>query len=137
MDDFFEEGEELGVEGNTTQQTSSISPSHSTLKSETEIKQSDETKKQTEEVITTSTNDRSSQQLLSVEDEYLQLQEIVAKFNSPVELESIGLDKLKEYLGRINLKSGGTLKERAERLFKIKCTPLSSLDKKLFVKAKK
>ncbi|PIO68508.1 hypothetical protein TELCIR_09702 [Teladorsagia circumcincta] len=41
----------------------------------------------------------------------------VSAYSSPVELESLGLDRLKAALMALGLKCGGTLKERAERLY--------------------
>ncbi|ETN78330.1 splicing factor 3A subunit 3 family protein [Necator americanus] len=41
----------------------------------------------------------------------------VSAYSSPTELESLGLDRLKAALSALGLKCGGTLKERAERLF--------------------
>ncbi|KAI3990590.1 hypothetical protein MKX01_022890 [Papaver californicum] len=50
------------------------------------------------------------------------------------ELMDVGKDKLKEALAALGLKSGGTLQQRAERLFLTKHTPVEQLDKKHFVK---
>ncbi|CAN7004841.1 splicing factor SF3a60 homolog [Brassica rapa] len=50
------------------------------------------------------------------------------------ELIGVGPEKLKEALGALGLKVGGTLQQRAERLFLIKNTPLEKLDKKHFAK---
>ncbi len=41
---------------------------------------------------------------------------------------------MKDALAGLGLKSGGTVKERASRLFLTKTTPLEQLDKKLFAK---
>ncbi|XGW08369.1 hypothetical protein V3C99_011023, partial [Haemonchus contortus] len=41
----------------------------------------------------------------------------VSAYSSPLELESLGLDRLKAALMALGLKCGGTLKERAERLY--------------------
>ena len=45
-----------------------------------------------------------------------------------------GADRLKEALNGIGLKSGGTLRERAARLYLTKGVPLSQLDRKHFAK---
>jgi len=58
------------------------------------------------------------------------------KFSSAEELESVGLDTLKKELARLGLLCGGTLKQRAERLFSIKGKDFNSLDPKLFAKRK-
>jgi splicing factor 3A subunit 3 len=46
------------------------------------------------------------------------------------ELERFGLDHLKIELTRQNLKCGGSLEERANRLFLLKMTPFEAIDKK-------
>ncbi|KAL2461490.1 Ubiquitin-like superfamily protein [Abeliophyllum distichum] len=55
-------------------------------------------------------------------------------FNSAAELEVLGLERLKLELQARGLKCGGTLQERAARLFLLKTTPLEMLPKKLFAK---
>nr|GFC49132.1 splicing factor SF3a60 homolog [Tanacetum cinerariifolium] len=46
----------------------------------------------------------------------------------------IGGDRLKEALGALGLKTGGTVQQRAERLFLTKHTSLEKLDKKHFLR---
>jgi len=53
-------------------------------------------------------------------------------FDSAEELETAGAERLKEALQGLGLKCGGTLKQRAERLWLTRTTPLDQLDKKLF-----
>ncbi|XVF33177.1 hypothetical protein REPUB_Repub17cG0146200 [Reevesia pubescens] len=55
-------------------------------------------------------------------------------FNSPEEMEVLGLERLKSELQAHGLKCGGTLQERAARLFLLKSTPLDKLPKKLLAK---
>lgn len=55
-------------------------------------------------------------------------------YNSAAELEVLGLERLKLELQARGLKCGGTLQERAARLFLLKTTPLEMLPKKLFAK---
>ncbi|ESW19295.1 hypothetical protein PHAVU_006G112400 [Phaseolus vulgaris] len=55
-------------------------------------------------------------------------------FNSSADLEVIGLERLKSELQSRGLKCGGTLQERAARLFLLKSTPLDKLPKKLLAK---
>ncbi|QCD77536.1 splicing factor 3A subunit 3 [Vigna unguiculata] len=55
-------------------------------------------------------------------------------FNSSSELEVLGLERLKSELQSRGLKCGGTLQERAARLFLLKNTPLDKLPKKLLAK---
>ncbi|KAJ9164296.1 hypothetical protein P3X46_023892 [Hevea brasiliensis] len=55
-------------------------------------------------------------------------------YSTVEELMEVGPDKLKEALVALGLKSGGTLQQRAERLFLTKDTPLEKLDKKHFAK---
>ncbi|KAG2460753.1 SF3A3 factor, partial [Polypterus senegalus] len=50
------------------------------------------------------------------------------------ELASLGLDRLKSALMALNLKCGGTLEERAQRLFSTKGKSMESLDPSLFAK---
>ncbi|KAL6845418.1 hypothetical protein ACP4OV_024913 [Aristida adscensionis] len=58
----------------------------------------------------------------------------LSKYNSAAELEAFGLEKLKMELQTRGLKCGGTLQERAARLFLLKTTPLDKLPKKLLAK---
>ncbi|CAA7026692.1 unnamed protein product [Microthlaspi erraticum] len=50
------------------------------------------------------------------------------------ELIAVGPERLKEALGALGLKVGGTVRQRAERLFLTKHTSLEKLDKKHFTK---
>ncbi|PON51346.1 hypothetical protein PanWU01x14_217130 [Parasponia andersonii] len=56
------------------------------------------------------------------------------QINSAAELEALGLERLKSELQACGLKCGGTLQERAARLFLLKSTPLEKLSKKLLAK---
>ena len=58
-------------------------------------------------------------------------------YNSAEELEAVGLDRLKSALMALGLKCGGTLQQRAQRLYLTKDTPLDKLDKSLFAKSAK
>ncbi|CAI5443196.1 unnamed protein product [Caenorhabditis angaria] len=53
----------------------------------------------------------------------------LSPYNSAVELEGLGLDRLKGALMALGLKCGGTLRERAERLYATKGHKLSDLEK--------
>ncbi|XP_030532398.1 splicing factor SF3a60 homolog [Rhodamnia argentea] len=55
-------------------------------------------------------------------------------YSSIEELMEVGPEKLKEALTALGLKSGGTIQQRAERLFLTKHTLLDKLDKKHFAK---
>ncbi|CAA7040623.1 unnamed protein product [Microthlaspi erraticum] len=55
-------------------------------------------------------------------------------FNSAREMEVMGMERLKSELQSRGLKCGGTLQERAARLFLLKATPLDKLPKKLLAK---
>ncbi|ESR35432.1 splicing factor SF3a60-like [Citrus sinensis] len=55
-------------------------------------------------------------------------------YSTVEELMEVGSERLKEELAAKGLKSGGTLQQRAERLFLTKHTPLDKLDKKHFAK---
>ncbi|XP_008776845.1 replication stress response regulator SDE2 [Phoenix dactylifera] len=56
------------------------------------------------------------------------------KYNSAAELEVLGMERLKSELQARGLKCGGTLQERASRLFLLKTTPLDKLPKKVLAK---
>ncbi|CAH1447818.1 unnamed protein product [Lactuca virosa] len=56
------------------------------------------------------------------------------EFNSAVEMEVVGMERLKSELQERGLKCGGTLQERAARLFLLKTTPIERLPKKLLAK---
>eukprot|EP01035_Chromulina_nebulosa_P017415 gene17415-22965_t len=56
-------------------------------------------------------------------------------FNSANELEALGIDRLKEALEAIGLKCGGTLKDRAERLWSVKGLKPEDIPEKLKAKA--
>ncbi|KAF8676300.1 hypothetical protein HU200_047177 [Digitaria exilis] len=58
----------------------------------------------------------------------------LTEYSSAAELETLGLEKLKMELQSRGLKCGGTLQERAARLFLLKTTPLDKLPKKLLAK---
>ncbi|XP_057316380.1 splicing regulator SDE2-like [Hydractinia symbiolongicarpus] len=68
-----------------------------------------------------------------VEPEALDLSE----YNSAAQLEAVGLDRLKSALMFLGMKCGGTLQDRAKRLFLTKDTPLDQLDSSLFAKVSK
>lgn len=55
-------------------------------------------------------------------------------FSSAAEMEVLGLERLKSELQGRRLKCGGTLQERAARLFLLKSTPLDKLPKKLLAR---
>ncbi|KAF8379692.1 hypothetical protein HHK36_029136 [Tetracentron sinense] len=56
------------------------------------------------------------------------------EFNSAAEMEVLGMERLKAELQASGLKCGGTLQERAARLFLLKTTPVEMLPKKLLAK---
>ena len=58
----------------------------------------------------------------------------LSAFTNWEELASLGLDRLKSALMALGLKCGGTLEERAQRLFITKGKQLSELDQSLFAK---
>jgi len=60
----------------------------------------------------------------------------LSAFMSPEELANLGLDRLKSALMALGLKCGGTLEERANRLFSTKGKALNDLDPSLFAKSK-
>jgi len=60
----------------------------------------------------------------------------LSAFSNPDELASLGLDRLKSGLLALNLKCGGTLEQRAERLFMTKGVDVNGLPAHIFAKAK-
>ena len=61
----------------------------------------------------------------------------LSKYKSEQELETLGLDHLKAELQRHGLKAGGSLSERAARLFLLTHTPMEKIDKKHLAKSAK
>ncbi|KAK8931379.1 hypothetical protein KSP39_PZI016152 [Platanthera zijinensis] len=59
------------------------------------------------------------------------------KYNSAGELEVLGMDRLKAELQAQGLKCGGTLLERASRLYLLKTTPFAMLPRKFLAKPAK
>eukprot|EP00911_Craspedida_sp_UC1_P002314 UC1_evm1s1745 len=57
--------------------------------------------------------------------------------SSPTELHAFGPDALKTALSALGLKCGGTLEQRAQRLFSTKGKRLEELDKRLFAKKRR
>ncbi|KAL4640800.1 hypothetical protein GN956_G11644 [Arapaima gigas] len=58
-------------------------------------------------------------------------------FGSSVELEALGLEQLKAELMRLGMKCGGTLQERAARLFAVRGVPKDKIDPSLLAKPTK
>ncbi|KAJ8460829.1 hypothetical protein OPV22_033755 [Ensete ventricosum] len=75
------------------------------------------------ETVIESTNVSSPEELLNFDN-----------FDSAAELEVLGMERLKSLLQKHGLKCGGTLQERASRLFLLKTTPLEKLPKKVLAK---
>lgn len=61
----------------------------------------------------------------------------LSKYESARELEALGMNNLKKELQRYGLKCGGTLQERAARLFVVKDTPFAAVDPALLANGKK
>jgi len=61
----------------------------------------------------------------------------LSPFDSYEELASLGLDRLKSSLQALNLKCGGTLMERAQRLYATKGRNIDDLDPSVFAKSRK
>ncbi|CAL9774822.1 unnamed protein product [Musa acuminata subsp. burmannicoides] len=75
------------------------------------------------ETVIESTNVSSPEELLNFDN-----------YDSAAELEVLGMERLKSLLQKHGLKCGGTLQERASRLFLLKTTPLEKLPKKVLAK---
>lgn len=58
----------------------------------------------------------------------------ISAFSTWEELASLGLDRLKSALIALGLKCGGTLEDRAKRLFGTKGLSVDEIDKSLFAK---
>lgn len=58
-------------------------------------------------------------------------------FNDPKELEALGMERLKEALEALGLKCGGTLQDRAQRLWSVRGKKPEEIPASLKVKAKK
>ncbi|KAK1348674.1 Autophagy 6 [Heracleum sosnowskyi] len=56
------------------------------------------------------------------------------EYGSAAEMEALGMERLKTELQKQGLKCGGTLQERAARIFLLKTTPVEKLPKKLLAK---
>ncbi|KAF8066290.1 hypothetical protein HT031_002613 [Scenedesmus sp. PABB004] len=65
-----------------------------------------------------------------------QLSSDLESFESVDELESMGAEQLKDKLAQLGLKCGGTVRQRAERLYALKGKSLAELDAKLFAPGK-
>lgn len=59
------------------------------------------------------------------------------RYRAAQELEALGLDHLKAELQRCGLKAGGSLSERAARLYLLSHTPIERIDKKHLAKPAK
>ncbi|NWH23604.1 SDE2 regulator, partial [Grus americana] len=86
-----------------------------------------------EEQENVSSKAQETNQLQSTEVEPIDL----LAFNSAAEMEALGLDKLKMELMALGLKCGGTLKERAARLFSVRGLSRDQIDPALFAKPSK
>ncbi|KAK0682990.1 SDE2 regulator, partial [Pygoscelis papua] len=86
-----------------------------------------------EEQENVSSKAQETNQLQSTEVEPMDL----LAFNSAAEMEALGLDKLKAELMSLGLKCGGTLKERAARLFSVRGLSRDQIDPALFAKPSK
>ncbi|KAM6433303.1 splicing regulator SDE2 [Rhynochetos jubatus] len=76
---------------------------------------------------------QEANQLQSTEEEPVDL----LAFNSAADMEALGLDRLKRELMSLGLKCGGTLKERAARLFSVRGLSRDQIDPALFAKPSK
>jgi hypothetical protein len=59
---------------------------------------------------------------------------VLKNYACPADLEVFGMDRLKEELTAKGLKCGGSLSERAERLFLLRTKTLATIDKKHLAK---
>ncbi|XP_009987312.1 PREDICTED: protein SDE2 homolog, partial [Tauraco erythrolophus] len=103
------------------------------LKEETQEKNEVTQAVKEEEQESVSSKAQETNQLQSTEVEPIDL----LAFNSAAEMEALGLDKLKMELMSLGLKCGGTLKERATRLFSVRGLSRDQIDPSLFAKPSK
>ncbi|XP_034620591.1 replication stress response regulator SDE2 [Trachemys scripta elegans] len=82
---------------------------------------------------TVSATQKETNQLQSTEPTRIDL----LAFNSAAEMEELGLEKLKFELMALGLKCGGTLQERAARLFSVRGLSKDQIDPALFAKPSK
>lgn len=61
-------------------------------------------------------------------------QVVLGQFESAEALQAAGMARLAAALGEHGMKIGGSLAERAARLFLLRSTPLAELDRKHFAK---
>lgn len=59
---------------------------------------------------------------------------MIGRFHDADELRALGMDRLKEALEALGLKCGGTLEQRADRLFSVKGKKSEEIDPKLKVR---
>ncbi|XP_057254824.1 splicing regulator SDE2 [Pezoporus wallicus] len=116
---------EIPAEGNSTM----TKP----LKEETQEKNEVAQAPKEEEQASVPPKAQETNQLQSTEVEPIDL----TVFNSAAEMEALGLDKLKMVLMSLGLKCGGTLKERAARLFSVRGLSRDQIDPALFAKPSK
>jgi len=110
----------------TTTSTSTTSEENSTTTFQTPVEDV-ENIAEPNEIITSDINEEEQQEIVTEEFD-------INIYESAELLQELGMEKLKEKLQKRSMKCGGSLKERAERLFKIKgVSDLSTLDPKLFI----
>ncbi|GJM93555.1 hypothetical protein PR202_ga10119 [Eleusine coracana subsp. coracana] len=132
----FESDSTVEPEGGTVEQPTSV---NDTVVPSEECLKSDEVKENVENISSATSNQNNPEVQLveesvdgnkSTHSDPLDL----AEYSSAAELEALGLERLKLELQSRGLKCGGTLQERAARLFLLKTTPLDKLPKKLLAK---
>lgn len=62
------------------------------------------------------------------------MQIVLGQYESAEALQAVGMARLAAALVQHGLKAGGSLSERAARLFLLRSTPLADLDRKHFAK---
>ncbi|XP_065591390.1 splicing regulator SDE2 [Cyrtonyx montezumae] len=102
------------------------------LKEEAQEK-NEETQALKEQQENVSSKAQKTNQLTSADVEPIDL----VAFSSAAEMEALGLDKLKMQLMALGLKCGGTLQERAARLFSVRGLSRDQIDPSLFAKPSK
>ncbi|NWS20567.1 SDE2 regulator, partial [Pachyramphus minor] len=124
---------EMCTEGQTKIPAEESSEVTKPLKEEAQEEKEVTQARKDEEQENVSSRAQETNQLQSTEVEPIDL----LAFNSAAELEALGLDKLKMGLMALGLKCGGTLKERAARLFSVRGLSRDQIKPSLFAKPSK
>jgi len=115
------------ISGNTTSTSTTTSEENSMTTFQISPVEDVENIAESNEIKTSDINEEEQTEIITEEFD-------INIYESAEQLQELGMEKLKEELQKRSMKCGGSLKERSERLFKIKgVSDLSTLDPKLFI----